>query len=718
MKLNRILICLVVLSSCFAHSNAQSIAINTDGSTPNNKALLDLKSTTMGLLVPRMTTAQITAFSGALTPVEAGMLVYDTDKSHFFFWDGLAFKIMNGTAILSDTDGDTRIQVEESPDEDIIRFDLAGTEKWVMTGARLEPQNSGGSVFLGENAGASDSLFNSGNVAVGRATLKNNGDQPGLVAIGDSALFNNGVDATEALHAKGNTAVGSKSLFANTTGFWNTATGYQTMFKNTTGIDNTANGYQALHENRTGNYNLANGSYALFSHDVGHANTAVGHTALYKDAMGFVNTAVGFAAMYKNISGKSNTAMGAYALYSNTTGSVNTAVGMRTLFRNTDRSGLVAVGDSALYNNGIGVTQSYHATGNTAIGTKSLFTNTAGYANTATGFNAMYSNSTGSYNTACGGTSLNHNLTGDSNTAIGTDALNLNRTGSDNTANGRWALFSNISGSENTAVGAQALNVNSTGSKNTAIGFKAGVAFDSLTNATAIGADVLVYTSNSLVLGKNADVGIGTNAPREQLEVAGDGRVFIGDGGGDSRTGVLIDGVESGNYARIVPYDYGAGVNMDLYLPSDVGIGTATPSYKLEVNGGAGKPGGGSWSNASDRRLKQKVRDYSAGLADLLRIRPVRYQYNELSGYDTSIEYVGVIAQELQEIAPDMVSTFTKDDREYLAVDNSAMTYMLINAVKELAAQNAAQKETNASLRGEIEALMTALVKIDASLKQ
>ena len=60
------------------------------------------------------------------------------------------------------------------------------------------------------------------------------------------------------------------------------------------------------------------------------------------------------------------------------------------------------------------------------------------------------------------------------------------------------------------------------------------------------------------------------------------------------------------------------------------------------------------------------------------------YHYNDLSGYDTEKEYVGVIAQELQKIAPEMVGTFEKDGADYLSVNNSDMTYMLINAVKEL----------------------------------
>jgi hypothetical protein len=78
------------------------------------------------------------------------------------------------------------------------------------------------------------------------------------------------------------------------------------------------------------------------------------------------------------------------------------------------------------------------------------------------------------------------------------------------------------------------------------------------------------------------------------------------------------------------------------------------------VDGSAGKPGGGSWTNSSDRRLKQNINDYGDGLDEVMRIRPVTFHYNDLSGYDTDPEYVGVIAQELQEVAPYMVSESEK----------------------------------------------------------
>jgi hypothetical protein len=126
---------------------------------------------------------------------------------------------------------------------------------------------------------------------------------------------------------------------------------------------------------------------------------------------------------------------------------------------------------------------------------------------------------------------------------------------------------------------------------------------------------------------------------------------------------------------------------MTLTPSGNLGVGNnaTNPAYTLFVDGDAGKPGGGSWSSSSDHRLKQNINSYTDGLAEIQKIHPVTYQYNTLSGYDTETEHVGIIAQELQKIAPYMVS---EDERGYLDVDNSAMTYMLVNAVKELNVNN------------------------------
>ncbi|MHC1774160.1 MAG: tail fiber domain-containing protein [Lentimicrobium sp.] len=57
------------------------MAINTDGSAPNASAMLDIKSVTKGLLVPRMTSAQRTSI---ITPDE-GLVVFDISTGSFWF---------------------------------------------------------------------------------------------------------------------------------------------------------------------------------------------------------------------------------------------------------------------------------------------------------------------------------------------------------------------------------------------------------------------------------------------------------------------------------------------------------------------------------------------------------------------------------------------------------------------------------------------------------
>lgn len=67
---------------------AQSVAINTSGAAAVASAILDITSTTSGLLVPRMTTANRTAIAAPAT----GLLVYDTNFQAFWYFDGTIWR--------------------------------------------------------------------------------------------------------------------------------------------------------------------------------------------------------------------------------------------------------------------------------------------------------------------------------------------------------------------------------------------------------------------------------------------------------------------------------------------------------------------------------------------------------------------------------------------------------------------------------------------------
>jgi hypothetical protein len=160
---------------------------------------------------------------------------------------------------------------------------------------------------------------------------------------------------------------------------------------------------------------------------------------------------------------------------------------------------------------------------NTYVGTGAGNFNTQNSDNTAVGYQAL-TNNTGNTNTAVGGAALTGNTTGNSNTAVGTSSLQVNTTGGSNTAVGAGALESNGLGLSNTALGSGAGHSNTGGNNNTFIGQAADASTQNLSNATAIGSAAIVGESNALVLGApGINVGIGTATPAYALDVHGTG---------------------------------------------------------------------------------------------------------------------------------------------------------------------------------------------------
>ena len=64
--------------------SGQNVAINATGAAPAASAMLDVSSTTTGVLIPRMSTAQRTAIAAPAT----GLRVYDTTTGGFWFFNG------------------------------------------------------------------------------------------------------------------------------------------------------------------------------------------------------------------------------------------------------------------------------------------------------------------------------------------------------------------------------------------------------------------------------------------------------------------------------------------------------------------------------------------------------------------------------------------------------------------------------------------------------
>jgi hypothetical protein len=456
------------------YSYAQ-VSINTDGSLPDNSAMLDVKSTVKGVLLPRMTLVQ----RNAITSPAAGLTIFQTDNT-----PGIYFN--SGSS---------------------------GSPIWVMAG-------SGSFWSLGGNTGTTVGTNFLGTTDARPLMFKVNNQKAGYI---DYALPFNAGFGYQTLNSItsgiDNTAIGNYALPVNTTGYSNTANGYATLFNNTTGYQNTANGQGALYYNTVGSNNIATGFGALVSNTTGNSNTVSGAWALYNNVAGNAGVAIGFnsqanannqATSWDN----TNTSIGYQSLLgsatpANNTGTGNTAIGRDALYSNNTGYSNIAIGMSALFSNTTGGSS-------TAIGMNALFSNTTGMYNTATGFNSLMSNTTGVENTANGYQSLMNNTSGFWNTATGHEALLMNGIGSQNTANGFEALYYNNTGNQNTAVGLGALYNNFNGSYNTAIGFNSGTGTGSpdVNNTIGIGnVSWQMWASNLAFFGGTSTTWNGGNVP-------------------------------------------------------------------------------------------------------------------------------------------------------------------------------------------------------------
>lgn len=251
--------------------------------------------------------------------------------------------------------------------------------------------------------------------------------------------------------------------------------------------------------------------------------------------------------------------------------------------------------------------------------------------NTLTGIDAGVSLTTGDDNTFTGYQCGYYTTTGVKNTFTGYKSGNDNISGSLNTFDGYDAGRLTTTGNYNTFIGSSAGWRNETGEGNTCIGTYANLSISGLKNATAIGYNASVSADNSLVLGDNVNVGIGISAPVYKLQISGTGSK-------------------------------------------------------------AAKPGSSTWTIASDKNLKTDIKPFNDGLRIIEQINPITFKYNGLANMPTEETYVGITAQEMREIAPYTVGIFSYQDSlgnktEYLDYDANAVTYIMINAIKELSAQ-------------------------------
>jgi hypothetical protein len=380
-------------------------------------------------------------------------------------------------------------------------------------------------------------------------------------------------------HITSDAGVGSNGTSIGT-GLNNIAIGVNVLSGNTTGTGNTAVGTNALQSNMTANGNVAIGFGSGLNTTSGGSNTMVGLTSGNQNTTGQDNTFIGGAAGNQNTTGLNNTYIGRFSGRSGTATSNNTFLGYgsgqnATVANSTFigyQAGNIATGASNTflgYQSGL-----VNTTGdrNTFIGSTSGLANTSGARNTFIGNNSGTTNTTGGLNVFVGESTGAANTVGTGNTFLGARSGRANTTGIINSFFGNDAGINTTTGNSNVFFGSGAGTTNTTESNNVFIGTQAGRLATSQ-NSTFIG-----YQSGNITTGvNNTFIGYQTGIANTT-------------GGFNLAIGNNVDVVSptASNQMNIGGVIFGTGVNEvtgSAISSGNIGIGTATPNERLEVNG-------------------------------------------------------------------------------------------------------------------------------------
>jgi len=365
--------------------------------------------------------------------------------------------------------------------------------------------------------------------------------------------------------------------------------------------------------------------------------------------------------------------------------------------------------------------------GNTNGGAGNFFvgpsgnTTTSGANNTAIGSHALNDNTSGSRNTANGVDALNDNTSGSDNTAYGTSALFSNTSGSENTANGYQALFSNTSGSENVALGYQAGNQITAGSSNIDIGNE-GLSTD--TNIIRIGSgQSATYLAGTIYGNGGGLTAIPVSALSTNVALLAGGNTFTGNqtiaNGAIYALGGLVEQPANPGWAAVTEYDGtnnttgfrafvgadGIGLTgnagqmyvgtysdnplsfytdnnqrMTITAAGNVGIGTTSPGYTLDVNGNINASGtvyANGMALTSDRNAKENFTPINArAVLDKVASLPIT-EWNYKT--DTQAEHIGPMAQDFKAA----FGLDGSDDKHISVVDEGGVALAAIQGLNE-----------------------------------
>ena len=192
--------------------------------------------------------------------------------------------------------------------------------------------------------------------------------------------------------------------------------------------------------------------------------------------------------------------------------------------------------------------------------------------------------------------------------------------------------------------------------------------------------------------GQSGNVAVGLTNPQVKLHIVGN-RVRLESGGRqlDLRSDgshVDVQTTTSDLYLHSLGPRGRNNVIINPFGPSgNVGIGTTGPTDKLHV---IGNVRANDFIVTSDGRLKDKVRPLRGALDKLRHLRGVEFEWrgrrNDQSQPPQSNRRLGVVAQEVEKVAPELVHSTGAGG--YRGVNLGGLLATLIEATKEIAEEN------------------------------
>ncbi len=630
-------------------ATAQNVAINTDGSQPNASAMLDIKSNSKGLLIPRMTTAE----KAAIASPANGLLIYQTDATPgFYYYNGTAWTpVSNATAASIYTAG--------------TGIDVTGNTIAAKTTTALwnASQLQGKDISTTAPLQGQVMMFNVPTNKWGPTTL------PSGSGSGWNLTGNGGIDAA--------------TNFIGTTDaqpFIGKANGQQ-VFRFSSAKENTLIGYQASQADPTG----------------GDKNHIIGYKAGFYNT-GFNNHFDGYMAGNKNTSGYSNQFIGWSAGLNNTTGTDNLFMGTSAGYSNTIKSGLHFIGNGAGFSNTTGSNNhfsGFDAGENNTTGSNNHFEgNHAGFGNTTgsnnhfVGYNAGYANTQGNDNYFSGRSAGKNNSFGNYNVFVGNEAGLSNTSGTSNVFTGNQAGYLHSSGNSNVLIGTETGYNNLSGSRNLFLGYKAGyneTGDDKLYIANSSTNDPLIYgnfSNNSLKVNGTQEIKATQSAPVLTL------------------TGIGGD---------VTTLKFQSGASSNWKITSYVGESELLFNHNNTLNLFSMHPDGVLvvWDHVvelSDKSLKKNITPLQSPLQKLLKLNG--YTYNWIDSTKSKGQQIGLIAQEVEAQFPQLIDT-QKDGIKGVAYTH--MVPVLVESIKEQQTMIEDLKTENLQLKKDIAAIKSKL---------